>query len=155
MPLRESTTIKDVITLKPEQTVKEAMSIFKENDIRSIPVLGNDGEYLGLFGLRHVLTKLLPKAVQMKDGLDNLDFIEDATPGIAKRLKKLHSTPVSEVMNPDALTISPNTATWEALRLMALHGSPVSIVNKETGKFEGLISRQTLLDELENYVEQL
>ncbi len=155
MSLRQTATIKDVVTLKPNQTVKEAMSIFKENDIRSIPVVGDDGQYLGLFGLRHILKKLLPKAVQMKDGLENLDFIEDAVPGIAKRLQKLHSTPVSEVMNPDALTISPDTATWEALRLMALHGSPVSIVNKETGKFEGLISRQTLLTELERHVAEL
>ena len=39
MPLHKTATIKDVITLKPEQTVKEAMSVFKENDIRSIPDL--------------------------------------------------------------------------------------------------------------------
>ena len=147
--------IKNPVCLKPNQTVKEAMNIFKEEDIRSLPVLDDEGRYLGLFGLRHVLVKLLPTSVAMKDGLENIDFIQDATPGISKRLKKLYDVPVSEVMDPEGITLEPDTATWEALRVMALHGSPVALVDKETQKFEGLISRQTLLADLERHAQQM
>ena len=150
-----NTIVKDPICLKPEQTVAQAMEIFKQANIRSLPVLDEQGRYLGLFGLRHVLKQLLPKSVTMADGLENLDFIEDATPGIAKRLMKLNDVAVSEVMDPEAMTLAPDTATWEAVRVMALHGSPIALVDKETKKFEGLISRQTLLADLETHVQQM
>ena len=146
-------TVEHIISLKPDNTVREAMNIFAEKDIRSLPVVDNDGKYLGLVGLRHILKKLLPASVTMEDGLENLDFIQDATPGIAKRLKRLYPMPVTEVMDAEYITIEPDTATWEAVRVMALHGSPVPIVNEKTNKLDGLITRQSLLTELDRNID--
>jgi predicted transcriptional regulator len=81
--------IKEPICLTPDKTVREALDIFQKQNIRSLPVLDSEGRYIGIFGLRHILMGLLPMAVQIKDGLDNLDFIEGTSPGISKRLKKL------------------------------------------------------------------
>jgi CBS-domain-containing membrane protein len=131
------------------------LDIFQKQNIRSLPVLDAEGRYLGIFGLRHILMGLLPMAVQMKNGLENLDFIEGASPGISKRLKKLYNVKVSDLLDPEAITVEPDTQTWEALRVMAYHGSPVALVEKETQKFRGLISRQTLLAELQQQVEDL
>lgn len=147
--------IKKIISIHPENTVKQAMEIFEINNIRSLPVVDDNGKLLGLFGLRHVLLKLLPASVTMEDGLKRLDFVLGATPGIAKRLKKLYGVPVREVMDKNPTVLHPDTATWEALRVMALHGSPISIVDDKTGHFVGMISRQSLIADLHELMEKM
>ena len=120
-----------------------------------MPVIDKDGKLAGLFGLRHVLLALLPKSVTMEDGLPRLDFVLGAAPGIAKRLRKLKPKSVSEIMDPNPMVLYPDTATWEALRVIAMHGSPIAIVDEKSGNFVGMIARQTLLLELERMVEDI
>lgn len=145
--------IENVLTVSPETTVEDALEIFKKHDIRSVPVVDSGGNLAGLFGFRHVLMGLLPASATMDDGLRRLDFVIGAAPGIAKRLKKLKSKPVSDVMDPNPMVLYRHTATWEALRVMALHGSPISIVEEKDGKFVGMISRQSLIKEIEHLME--
>jgi len=147
--------VTDVTTIKPDCTVEQALAIFKEKSIRNVPVVDADGTFLGLFGLHQVLTALLPKSVTMKHGLENLSFVVDAAPGIAKRLKKLHGVPVSEIMNKKPSITHKETATIESLRIMAMEGSPVVVTDKDNGKFEGIISRKTLLDDLYVLLEEI
>lgn len=147
--------IKEVLTLKPDNTVAEAMNIYKEQNIRSLPVVDDNGNLVGLMGLRHVLQNLLPKSVTMEDGVQRLDFLMGAAPGIAKRLRKTLPLKVEEVMDKNPMVLEGDTSTWEAVRVMALHGSPISIVEPESGKFIGMISRQTLLGELEHLMHDM
>lgn len=147
--------IEKLITINPENTVKQAFEIFEINNIRSLPVVDDEGQLVGLFGLRHILLNLLPKSASMQDGLTRLDFVVGAAPGIAKRLKKIYNVPVKELMDENPLVLHPETATWEALRVMALHGSPISIVEEKTGKFKGMISRQSLLADLHDLMDKM
>jgi CBS domain-containing protein len=144
-----------VTTVTPDKTVEDALAIFKEKSIRNIPVVDAEGKFLGLFGLKEVLFNLLPKAVTMEDGLANLDFVVDAAPGIAKRLRKLDFVPVSELMNKSPNVVYTDTSTIEALRIIALHGSPVPVVDEESGSFKGIISRKTLLSDLTSLLEEI
>jgi CBS domain-containing protein len=147
--------IKNVLTVTPDTTVAQALEIFDINDIRSVPVVDETGKLVGLFGFRHVLLALLPKSATMEDGLQRLDFVIGAAPGIAKRLKKLKPMKVADIMDKNPMVLHKDTATWEALRVMALHGSPISIVDEKDGKFVGMISRQTLLAELHRLLEEM
>ena len=147
--------VTDVTTIGPDQTVEEALAIFKEKSIRNVPVVDNDGTFLGLLGLHQILVNLLPKAVTMNHGLERLDFVIGAAPGIAKRLVKLHDVPVSEVMNKEPSIAHCSTSTIEALRIMAMQGSPVVITDKENGHFKGIISRKTLLNDLYSLLEEI
>lgn len=146
---------KDVLTLSPDATVEEALKIFEDNDIRTIPVIDKDGKIAGLFGLKELLFALLPASVRMENGLENLEFLMGADAGIAKRLKKLHAVPVNEIMNKKPVTAHEDTATIEALRLMALEGSPVLIADEKNGKFLGMISRKSLIQDLYKVLEQI
>lgn len=146
--------IKEVLTLKPDQTVAEAMDIYKEAGIRSLPVVDDKGKLVGLMGLRHVLLNLLPKSVTMEDGVRRLDFIMDAAPGIAKRYRKSLPLKVEELMDKNPTVVERDTSMWEAVRVMALHGSPLPIID-DKGIFVGMISRQTLLEELKNLLEEM
>ncbi|MEM9468838.1 MAG: CBS domain-containing protein [Pseudomonadota bacterium] len=146
--------IKQVLTLTPDQTVEEAMAIFKKENIRSLPVVDSNGKLVGLMGLSHVLTNLLPKSVTMNDGVRRLDFIMDAAPGIAKRLRKTMPLKVSEIMDSNPNVVERDTSMWEAVRVMATHGSPLPIIEGE-GNFVGMISRQTLLEGLDNLLAEM
>lgn len=147
--------VEKIITIHPENTVKQALEIFEINNIRSLPVVDDNNNLVGMFGLRHLLVSLLPKSVAMEDGLTRLDFAVGGAPAIAKKLKKVHDTPVKEIMDKNPAVLHPETATWEALRVMALHGSPVAIVNEESSQFVGMITRLSLLNDMNQLVEEI
>lgn len=147
--------VKAIISINPENTIKQALEIFEKNNIRSLPVIDEGGKLVGLFGLKHVLLNLLPASATMQDGLPRLDFVMGAAPGIAKRLKKVYNMPVSELMDKNPMVLYPDTSTWEALRVIALHGSPISIVEKDTGNFAGMISRQSLIADMHVLMEEM
>lgn len=153
-PCRDA-MIKQVITIRPDDTVEKAIHLFRNKNIRSLPVVDQAGKLVGICGLRHVLLKLLPAAVTMEDGLGRIDFLMGAAPGIAKRLKKLKSLLVSDIMDKNPITVFKDSAMSEAVRVMALHGSPLAIIEEDTHKFVGMISRQTLLEELEQMIEKI
>ena len=58
-------------------------------------------------------------------------------------------------MNKKAEAIDSDSATWEALRFMVYQGSPVPVVEPNSKKFVGMISRQTLLTELDRIAENI
>lgn len=151
-PCKEAMVDK-IITINPENTVKQALEIFEINNIRSLPVVDENQHLLGIFGLKHLLFSLLPKSVTMEDGLTRLDFVVGGAPAIAKKLKKMQNTPVKDIMDKNPAVLHPDTATWEALRVMAIHGSPVVIVEEDTGKFTGMISRLSLLNDMNRLAE--
>lgn len=147
--------ITGVTTICPEQTVGEALEIFKSKNIRNVPVVDSDGKFVGLFGLQEVLLNLLPKAAIIEDGVENLSFVNGAAPGIAKRLRKIEKIQVKDLMNTEPHSIHCETSTIEALRIMARYGSPVVVTDRSTGLFKGFISRKSLLDNLYGLLEEI
>jgi len=147
--------VTNVTTIRPDQTVGEALAIFKDRSIRNVPVVDKDGKFVGLFGLQQVLFNLLPKAATIEDGVENLSFVIGAAPGIAKRLRKIEPVMVGDIMNKEPHFADCETSTIEALRLMAKHGSPVVITDSKTGNFKGIISRKSLLDNLYSLLEEI
>ena len=77
------------------------------------------------------------------------------SPGVAKRLEKVQDQVVADVMQTDCVVAHPDTPTWELIRLMIRHGSPIPVVEDETGKLEGLVSSQSMLKELQNVLEDI
>ncbi|MBL4588722.1 MAG: CBS domain-containing protein [Alphaproteobacteria bacterium] len=151
----ESAMITEVITAKPDETVETVLARLSKHSLRCVPVIDDEGVLVGLFCLNKVLENLLPVAVTMPDGLQRLNFVVGAAPGIAKRLNKLISKNISEVMDEDMYVVHPTTQSWEAIRLMVRYGSPIPVVEKDTGKLCGLISEQSSILELDQVIRQL
>jgi CBS domain-containing protein len=139
-----------VHTVKPEQTVQEALDLLRKFSIRCLPVVGGDKHYHGIFTFETVFRQLLPMAVRMEGGLDNVDFISGTAPGSAKRLRKIAQLKVGEVMLTETPRVHPDTPTWEMLRLLAKFGSPIPVVDEITEKFLGIVSDQSVLSSLED-----
>lgn len=155
MPCKDAILANPIVG-HPDQKVEELMAVLEENHIRCAPVIDKDTKkLLGLFGLDHVMKALLPVSATMEDGLQRLDFVIGAAPGVAKRLRKLKPRLVQEVMERDCRVVHPDTPTWEAVRLLVKYGSPIPVVNEENGVLVGIISEQSALADLKNILKEL
>tara|TARA_R110002124_G_scaffold64985_2_gene177532 strand:+ start:334142 stop:334624 length:483 start_codon:yes stop_codon:yes gene_type:complete len=147
--------ITDVVLCRPDDTVEKVMAIMEETSVRHVPIVDYDNVLIGMFGYNHLLKKLLPVSVTMEDGLQRLDFVVGASPGVAKRLRKIYPCPVKEHLFKEVVVVSPDTPTWEATRLIVKYGSPLPVLEENTGKFVGLISEQSLFRELLEILEDV
>lgn len=147
--------VENIITLKPDQTIKESLKVLDENQIRIAPVVDDNGILVGMFSLACFLEDLLPKAAQLIDGLTGLAFLRDAAPAAAKKIRKFADSPVSEHMNQKFQVVYPKTALMEGMRKLVKFGSPLPIVEKDTGRFIGLISEQSCLIYLNEVLKEV
>ncbi len=86
----------DLHVVQHDQTVIEAVHFMVENNIGAVPVL-KDGELVGIFSERDLMTKLLVR------GLDP------------------NNTTLDVVMSPDPLSVAPNVSIHDCMVLMKQH----------------------------------
>lgn len=151
----ETAIITEVHTVKPDISVEEALAFIHEKNVRAMPVVDHDGKLVGMFSLEALLKSLLPVAVTMEEGLQKLGFVIGAGPGIAKRLKKAQTKTVADVMLQDIIVAHTSTALWEAIRLMVKYGSPIPVVEEDSGKLIGIISEQSAMTDLEELLKEM
>ena len=90
----------------------------------------------------------LPQAVLDKHGLDNLSFVTEHVSDLARRLGGRRDEPVQNWLNIHEVA-HPNTPAMEIMLLM-LHGrtTSVPVVDKESGRLEGIVSFWDVLEKL-------
>jgi CBS domain-containing protein len=136
-----------VTTLAPDTSVEDALKILDKHKIDTLPVVEEDGLFLGLFGRRILMKNLLPVSVAMSDGIQ-LDVKIPAAPGIARRLKKVMPLPIHEFADRKVPYVHPEMALWQCVSLIVQYGAPLPVLETETKKFIGLISDESALSEL-------
>lgn len=135
--------ITKVITANVDDTVEQVLRLLDEKQIRAVPVVDNAGVFKGLFSMHEVIKSLVPS--YMMDGIQTLDFAAGSSDLLAARLRKLFPTRVGDHISPDdCIKITDKTNTWEALRILSKHGSPIPAVNG-SGHLIGLISEQSAI----------
>ncbi len=110
----------DLFTVRPDDIVDFAASLMEWRYVRHVPVEDDSGQLLGLISHRQLLRL------------------------IARGGKMDQSTMVRDIMRPDPLSVSPDTTTVEAIRLMRekrLSCLPVV----EDGKLVGLVTEYDLI----------
>ncbi len=108
---------KDVISLNPQATLKEAIKKMKENDVGSI-IITKNGELLGILTERDVV-RLIAQGVPLEVSLE-------------------------DVMNKDPITASPNDDVLVVAHKMVTHGlRHMPVVEK--GKVVGVVSIKDVL----------
>lgn len=138
--------IVNVVSVSPDNTVEMALKLLDEKGLRAAPVVDGSGQFLGMFSAHDVIKELIPSYL---DGVGTLDFAQGASPILAGRLQKLFPSRVGDhVSAASAIKITTHTNTWEALRMLTKYGSPIAVVDDETGMFKGLISEQSAIEAL-------
>ena len=113
--------IEDVVTAKPNITVKDAVRTLQEKHVGSIVITDNSEKCIGIFTER-----------------DAIRIITSDTP---------LDTPINQVMTKNVVTIGEEASLEEAKRLIISHGIRHLPVVDSKGELLGLFSVRKLLDE--------
>jgi CBS-domain-containing membrane protein len=126
--------------LKPTDVIKTAIGYIMKNRYRNLPVVDDEGHYLGSFGVSCLLRHVLPQAALMKQGLPSVSFVQETLSDLHHRVIEMEDKPVSMCMSTDAETVSPDTPLVETLLILyhARHSLPV--VDPDNGKLVGVVS---------------
>lgn len=144
----EDALIKKGPTLKPDQSVEEAISLLEKKKLRNAPVIEEDGTLAGFFSIRHLMKNMLPVSVQIDNGLQMTVPVSMA-PGMDKRLETLKKEPVSALMERKMKTITLDTPLWEVVRLLIEERRSLPVLEEKTGRFLGIVTEQSVLQSLE------
>ena len=137
------------LTLRPTDTVATGADYILKHRLRHVPVVDDQGRYVGTFSIYSLLRLTLPKAVIMEEGLADVSFIHETTEDLAQRLRERSHEPVVNWLSKDDPVMHPDTPTMEVLLLM-LRGrtTSVPVVDKPSHRLEGIISFWNVLEKL-------
>ncbi len=135
--------IRDVITLKPEQTLEEAARTLIEQGISGVPVVQEE-KVVGILSERDLLAARTspspPRYLELLGGIIYLDDVRD----YQKQLKKMVATRVEQVMTKDVATVTADAPLEEAAKIILERGvNRVPVL--EEGRLVGIVTRSDIL----------
>ncbi len=141
--VKESITVSDlmerkIFTIKAKDTVKDLSNLFYQNDINYVPVLNDQGNFVGEITLRNYLMLGFPEYTKF---LPNLNFLKVFEP--FEKLIKMEDQLVENIMHPVKVFLTPDTSIFEAIFLMNKHDRRDFPIVKE-GKILGIISLKNI-----------
>ncbi|WP_018249300.1 CBS domain-containing protein [Orenia marismortui] len=130
---------KEVITVTPEQTVKEVAKVLTDNKISGVPVL-EDGEVVGIVSEGDLIVRdkklNFPNYVYFLDSVFYLESFEK----FEKDFKKMVGVKVKDIMTTDLITVSPDTSVEDIATILTedeVNRVPVI----QDAKLIGIVSR--------------
>lgn len=140
----------DVITLKPDNTLKEAVVKFAENDIHGAPVVDEDNKIIGILTEKDILSELKTKTTKLSLVFPSshalgMTFQESITENeVRKAFQDVGNTPVSEVMNANVITTGPEDLIAEiAVKMVNKNVHRLPVV--QDGELVGFVTRADII----------
>ena len=151
----ESIMTSTLHTLKPTDTVADALSLMQRKQVRNLPVVDASGAFIGLFGLRRLSRLLLPKAALClgTHSISELHFLPDEVVQNGDRWLEISEQPVANFLEKKKklLFCTPQTPIPELLVLLDQSKDsslPVIVVEGDTRKVVGMVSSWDVLEAL-------
>ncbi|MEN8214204.1 MAG: CBS domain-containing protein [Pseudomonadota bacterium] len=139
----------DPVTALADERVSDALVKMCHKHIHNLPVMDNDGNFLGLFGLRNLLHALLPKAATITPALQSLDFLTDNLEEVTQTLEDIADQPVANYLdNENLILCRTNEPIMEVIRKLyeAPTSLPVVLVASDGARLVGMISHWDILE---------
>jgi CBS domain-containing protein len=146
---------RDLLTVNPETSIKEAIQLLAKNHISGLPVVDQDGELTGILSEADVTWQAsgapLPAYITL---LDSVIYLKNPLKYDEEVHKALGQT-VAEVMNhSDVVTIQPDTSIREAAQLMHRKNVTRLPVVDDAGDLVGILTQGDIVRALaETYKE--
>ncbi|HBD93099.1 MAG: hypothetical protein A2015_06855 [Spirochaetes bacterium GWF1_31_7] len=134
---------KNVITLKPSDTLKTLSDLFYKNNISYIPVVDEKDEFIGEVTTLDLLKEGIPNYAMM---LDNLSFLSTLDP-FDKLLENEDTIQIKKIMNKPLVQLAPEASIIEATFEMTQHKRRQIPVVKDK-KIVGVISYMDILKKI-------
>ncbi|MCB1876032.1 MAG: CBS domain-containing protein [Chromatiales bacterium] len=122
------------------ETVGKAVKIIMEHRYRNLPVVDENGHYLGVFGINTLLRLVLPPAVVVEKGLTTAPFVTDTLADLRHRLASVEEVSILDFINDDATVVYPDTPLVETLLVLYRTRTSVPVVEGEARRLVGMIS---------------
>lgn len=135
------------MTASPGDSVESVLKAMKKAKVEVVPVIDDEDCLVGVFSLQILMKNLLPVTVALGGGISP-DVKLTAAPGIARRLNKIHTLTIGELMDRKVAAITPEMPLWEAVNFLVQNSGPLIVTEQGTGKVIGMITAQSALDEL-------
>jgi len=132
---------KEVVSIKPEDNVKEALAFLFKMRISGLPVIDVQGRLVGMFTEKDILRQILPSYLE-KVGR----FVYEENPkSIKKKFQDLVNLSISQLMRKDVITIDSDTSLCEVARVMLTQNiRRIPVLDKEK-KVVGIVSREDVV----------
>lgn len=128
------------VTLRQTDRLRDAAEIILTHHFRNVPVVDDSGRYLGVISSNRLLASILPRAATMDEGMTDLSFVKDTLEDLRERWHEAQSLPVSEFMDTDVRTVTPDTSLTETLLELYRNRTSLPVVEEETGRLLGIVS---------------
>jgi acetoin utilization protein AcuB len=116
----------DVITLKTDQTLAEAIEVLSERGFRHLPVLGDAGQLVGMLSDRDLRSLGIGSAID--------------TPTLRKAQEQLRAS-VAATMQADVAKVTPDTELNELIDTMLEAGvGALPVVDEDSDALLGIVS---------------
>jgi CBS domain-containing protein len=136
--------VSSVISVRSDATVQEVADVLLKNRISGVPVIGLEGELLGIVSEGDLIRR--PEAGTLRRPSWWLSLL-GSKEELASEYIKSHSRKVTDVMTQRVVTASPDTPVADIATLLEKHGIKRVPIVKD-GKVVGIVSRANLLQAL-------
>jgi CBS-domain-containing membrane protein len=127
-------------TLKPDDSIEYAVKFIRDKRYRSLPIIDENGCYIGMFGVNCLIKQVIPKAVFMHRGLENVSFIHESLDDLYDRFAAVKDEPIIKCISMDIKSLSPNTPLTETLLQLYSTQLSIPVVEQGSNKLLGMIS---------------
>jgi CBS domain-containing protein len=140
--------VRDVVTVRPDTDVAEAIKLLAEHDVSALPVLDKEGNLVGVLSEADLIHR-----TELGTEKHRSWWLEAVTGGstLAEEFAKSHGKKVGEVMTDGVISVSKETPLSEIAALFERKRiKRVPVV--EDGKLVGIVSRSNLIQALASAV---
>jgi CBS domain-containing protein len=136
--------VRDVVTVKPDSDVSDAIKLLSEHDVSALPVVDDEGTVIGVISEADLVRREEIGTERQRPW-----WLEALTPAsiLAGDFAKSHGRRVSEVMSTNVVSASADASLGEIATLLEKHRIKRVPILRD-GKLVGIVSRSNLIQAL-------
>jgi CBS domain-containing protein len=135
---------KEVLTVSPEMSVREAAKMLFAREISGLPVVDENKKVVGMITEKEIIAMALPKYTEE---LGDFDVILNEEP-FQKKVADADKIKVKDIMRREVLCVNEDVSVAEVARLMiAKKQRRIPVLDKEK-KLVGIIARADIVKEI-------
>ncbi len=151
---------KKLITVKPENSLVDAVALMAENRLSGLPVVDNDNVLLGFVPSLEIFRSMLPDIPAYFNSLYGTDDVSAITGGVVLQeyLKEkeadLRKLKVKDIMIEPSHVLKEDASFLEAINAYIEYGINRIAVVDEENHLKGILCRNNLMQELHKFLNK-
>ena len=143
--------IKDVISVRPDATIKEVMKTFVDKKIGGLPIVNDEGILKGIITDGDILRAIKPIDRHIQDYFNLITYIQEQN--MESRLSELADLPIIKIAKTRGIvTVSPDDDMKQVVIILAKHHfKKLPVIDREN-KVVGVISRGDAIRNIQNTI---